>query len=95
MSLYKSLKKIKFKKKSLIFLYGIYYFTHHALQDSIRKFNEKPFTEFLGFFKKNNLKNINDLLAYLILITGFYFYYYYFKFRLTISKALKKKTSQS
>ena len=90
MSLFKSLKKIKLKRKSIIFLYYIHYFTHHALQDSVRKFNEKPTQEFLRFFKKTNIKNINECIAYLVLINGFYYYYYYFKVRFMISKSLKK-----
>ena len=89
MSLFRSLKKIRLRKKLVIFLYGIYYFTHHALQDSIRKFNEKPFKEFLSYIRKNNIKNSNDFLAYFILIIGFYFYYFYFKVRVMISKMIK------
>ena len=89
MSLFSFFQKIKLKNKLIIGLYGIYYFTHHALQDAVRKYNNKPSTEFINFYKRYSFKPIDKKIAFLILINAFYFFYYYFKLRINLSRLIK------
>lgn len=88
-SLYDLFKKLKLKNKLVIGLYGLYYFTHHALQHSLRKHGNKPSKEFLKYYQTYPMHSIDKKIVYLFLILAFYFFYLYFKYRVALSKRIK------
>ena len=95
MALFELFIDIKLNKKLVIGYYALYYFTHHALQDSIRKFNEKPSRLFLDFYFTYQMNSSYKKLAYFILIVTFYLFYSYFgsrKFLSKIKKIIKNKS---
>jgi hypothetical protein len=82
------IKELRLRKKTRIITNTFYYFSNHALQDSVRKYNEVSFKIFLNHLKKNNLTI--DIKIYLLLLMGcFYFYLFYFKLRRILSKFLR------
>lgn len=90
LNLYSLLKEVKFKKKYKVTLRGLYYFSHHALQDAVKKYQEKPYKEFNKIKKETKLPLKTRIAIHTFLIS-FYFFYIYFKSRTILSKLIKRK----
>ena len=89
MSLFSFFQKIKLKNKLIIGLYGIYYFTHHALQHAFRKYRENHLKFFFNFYQNYPMNTFSQKCAYICLIKAFYFYFLYFGFRSRLSRIFK------
>jgi hypothetical protein len=88
-SILELVRKIKIKKKLLIISNIFYYFSHHALQDSHRKFSENEFNVALKFIQKNKL-NLLQYIFFSILLLMYFYYKFYFKFRIRVTSYLRR-----
>jgi hypothetical protein len=69
--------KIDLPNKYIVYLYILYYFTHHRLQDAVMKFSENPIKTTFDYISDNGIKGRQRRSLYVVLLGYYYFVFYY------------------
>ena len=80
--------QVSFKKKYMIGISILYYFSHHALQDAVKKYSDSPKHELKRYLNENNV-DLKTYISLFALFVSFYYFKLYFYIRIKISKIVK------
>ncbi|MBI51972.1 MAG: hypothetical protein CL779_01980 [Chloroflexi bacterium] len=70
-------RQLQIPRKIMVYMYIFYYFSHHALQQAHKRFDEKPLPVIKSFIKENQSGLKDQISLYLLVIWYYYFLNYY------------------
>lgn len=83
------LRVLKIPNRRWILLSIYYYFCHHGLQDSYRKFSESIFSSIMEF-KTDNRQSLRSTIELSLLLLGYFYFKNYYSFKALLGRQLRK-----